>query len=84
MGRAQSPSNVVFKNNKMQASGNGIKAQNVEGTNYWTGIELTDTSSNSSTTWQVSQQTSGTTNFVNSNTVAGYKGQSYCDSSCIF
>jgi hypothetical protein len=83
-GTGHGPSNITFENNNMQVSGNGINAQKVEGTNRWSGNQLTSSPPSFSAAWQIFQGLSGATNYVQSETVQGYEGQSYCDSSCRF
>jgi len=83
-GTGHGPSNITFDNNAMQVSANGINIQNVEGTNHWSGNRLTNTPPSSNAAWQIFQGRSGAINYVQSNIVGGYEGQSYCDSSCIF
>jgi hypothetical protein len=83
-GTGHGPSNITFDNNNLRVSGNGINAQNVEGTNHWSGNQLNNTPPSANAAWQIIQGSSGAINDVNSNTVIGYQGQSVCDSSCVY
>ena len=83
-GTGHGPSNIIFENNNMQVSGNGIHVQNVEGTNHWSGNQLVNVPSGFSAAVTIVQGKSGATNFVNANTGVGFQGPSHCDLSCVF
>jgi hypothetical protein len=82
-GTGHGASNITFQNNEMQVSGNAINAQNVEGTNHWSGNQLINVPSSSSAAWQIIQGKSGSKNFVSSNGGSGFQGHNYCDVSCV-
>jgi len=77
------PANMQFKSNTAQVSGNAITIQDSEGTNYWTGNDLTETDADQGWAWAISQGASGATNYIGSNTAKNFRpGTNSCDSSC--
>jgi hypothetical protein len=78
------PSNITFENNSVSVIGNGIVAFHLEGVNHWSNNILTNVPGNASPAWQITQGGSAATNYVQGNTVSGFRGTSSCDSSCVF
>lgn len=77
------PTNLTFENNVAQVTGNAINIQKSEGTNHWTGNQLTNTDPNHGWAWAISQGSAAATNYLGSNTAKNFKpGSSSCDSSC--
>ena len=77
------PANMSFQNNSVQVTGNAINVQKSEGTNYWTGNQMTNTDPDHGWAWAISQGSSSATNYLGSNTAKSFRpGSSSCDSSC--
>jgi hypothetical protein len=75
------PANMKFQNNTAQVSGNAINIQKSEGTNYWTGNQLTNTDPDHGWAWAISDGASGATNYLGSNTATNFRpGSSSCQS----
>lgn len=77
------PMNLTFENNVAQVSGNAITILKSEGTNYWTGNQLTETDPGHGWAWDIQQGSTAATNYVGSNTTTNFRsGDNSCDSSC--
>ena len=77
------PANMKFENNTAQVTGNAINIQKSEGTNYWTGNQLTETDPDHGWAWAISQGASGATNYIGLNSATNFRpGSNFCDSSC--
>ena len=82
-GTGRGPANMTFQNNVAQVAGNAINIQKSEGTNYWTGNQLTETNPDHGWAYAISQGSASATNYVGSNTMSNFRaGANSCDASC--